>query len=33
VAAGEHHSRVAYVEILLDEQGHTAAAFFRRAVE
>jgi transposase InsO family protein len=28
----DDHSRVAYVEILPDEQGHTAAAFFRRAV-
>ena len=28
----DDHSRVAYVEILSDERGETAAAFFRRAV-
>lgn len=28
----DDHSRVAYVEILPDERGETAAAFFRRAV-
>lgn len=28
----DDHSRVAYVEILQDERGETAAAFFRRAV-
>jgi transposase InsO family protein len=28
----DDHSRVAYVEVLSDERGETAAAFFRRAV-